>query len=646
MRKLMVVLLSGIICLLAVNLTFAQDVQDIKIYPTVTEYEQLTGKKIGEFNESPLSKVMVAAGELPLLKERLPKEPSVIEPLEEIGQYGGTLRFCYDPRMIRHHALFMRSNDGSKIILDLATGYEYSEDYRILTIYLREGTRWSDGAPFTVDDILFWWEDTMLNEELNPSGPWSPWKQGDSIAEFEKVDDYTLRIHWPEPAPGVMAAISHPWGASQTHFFDPKDYLKKWHIKYNPEADELAEEEGYKNWWEAFAYHQAAWMPDQRVGLPTLNTWMLTKMTSSYRVFKRNPYFWQVDTAGNQLPYIDELVYFEIPDSETRIMKAISGELDFVAGGGGSELTLDNYPLCKEHEEEGDYRVVVGQSMFKTAMVLTLNPFVPDLVLQKIFNDIRFRQALSIAIDREGINDAVYFGLAKPRQWGILPGASFYKDEWSNYYTEYDIERANVFLDEMGLNWDSEHKYRLRSDGKILDILVESGHGSEEEATIAELIGGQWQDIGIKLTIKTEKTANERITNDLCEILICNAGGGSTELDAVGGEEYFGQLGRGWNNWFASDGKIGVEPPDEWKEHAELIDRSRTISSDTEEWKRLKEQIWDFKVKQLYQIGTVYKAPTFDIVKNYLRNYPEGFWMGWAVGMYVTFQSQQWFIKK
>ena len=643
MRKLTVVLLSVMICLLGVSMIFAQET---KVYPTLAEYEKLTGKTIEKFSEAPMLKTKVAEGILPPVEERLPEDPSVLEPLEEIGQYGGRLVYVPPGRLrdVRNHGLFMRSPDGAKILPDIAKGYEYSEDYKTLTIYLRKGTKWSDGEPFTVDDILFWWEDYMLNEETNPAGPSGVWKPGGVVAEFEKIDDWTLRINFAVPNPGLIAGKSHPYGMAQGHFFNPKHYLQKWHITYNPKADELAKEEGYEHWWQALSYHQGKWETHKRLGLPTLSTWIVTQITPEYMLAERNPYFWQIDTAGNQLPYIDELFVPNFEDREVIIMKAIAGELDFVQGY--EKLTMDDYPLCKEGEKEGDYRVLLFRD-FKSDGVISVNPLTPDPVVREILGDIRFRQALSLAIDREAINDVVFFGLSNPGQYAPLPASSFYKEEWGTYYADYDIKRANTRLDVMGLKWDSEHVYRLRPDGETLEILLESGHGSEQEATMGEMLTEQWKKIGVKLSVRTEKCTHERITEDLCELFTTvPTSRGWVDVAIASSEPYFWGLGKGWEKWLSTDGKEGVEPPAEWKEVKKWVDEVTKLCPGTEEWISLKQKIWDVRSEQLWVIGIVGQAPLFHLVKNYVRNVAEEGLFGWSTAMDIAYRPQQWFIKK
>jgi len=243
MKKLMIIaLLSGAICLLLAGTSLAQ-----KSWSTLQEYEKVTRKKIEKFNEPPMLKVKVAAGELPSVKQRLPEEPQVIEPLEEIGRYGGTMHLTGVGREGSELETSGRNMaelayDGQTIIPCVAKGWKISDDYKTLTLYLRKGMRWSDGEPFTADDVLFWYEDVILNDELTPVKP-KQWCPGEKPAKIKKIDDYTVQFEFGVPYPRAREILlSIP--ASY-----PKHYLKKYHIKYNPDADKVAKKEGIDNWW-------------------------------------------------------------------------------------------------------------------------------------------------------------------------------------------------------------------------------------------------------------------------------------------------------------------------------------------------------------------------------------------------------------
>lgn len=612
---------------------------------------------VARYNESPILAKLVEEGKLPPVEERLPEEPRIIEPLEEIGQFGGALNVAdmdpynaIDARSLRRHGLFRFSEDCTKIVPDIAKDYEISKDKKTLTIYLRKGLKWSDGADFTVDDILFWWEDIMLNKELNPIvGRF--WKPGGKLAGFEKVDDYTLRIHFGVPYP-VVTQIGHSFGSGQTALYDPKHYLKKYHIKYNPKADELAKSKGYEHWWELFrvvrnpGYSQ--WNLD--VNLPTLDTYIIKKIALDYQIWERNPYFWQVDPAGNQLPYIDTLIARLYENQEVLNMKVMSGEVDLAS----FSLLLSDYPLLKESENSGDYHTFMWKSAIGAAVAFAPNQNHPDLVLRKIMQDVRFRQALSLAINREEINEIVCFGLATPRQATILPTCSYYKEKWAKAYAEYDPQKANELLDEMNLKWNRDRKYRLRPDDKPLSVLIEYYAGEGPRTAICELVREYWQKIGIKVALKPEDRGyyNQRENAGLLDI-------GLWHLDCVTELHVYGQPLSGkmlslsggcgwakqWELWFNTEGRKGEEPPKEIKLfYKDMEDWS--LATTEEEYIRLAQKIFNFHAEYLIYIGTIGMFPWPVIAKNDLKNIPKEGWWSWDSNFWIAFEPAQFFFKQ
>lgn len=157
------------------------------------------------------------------------------------------------------------------------------------------------------------------------------------------------------PQPTLMASLSHPFAASRGHFFLPEHYQRRYHIDYNPDANRLAAEQGFETWTQLYNHWKATWVFQQRPGIPTLNTWIVTDFTETEYLAERNPYFWQVDTAGNQLPYIDRLIAPYTGDAQTKLLRAIGGDLDYLSGF--SILAVSDFPLMKENETAGDYRV-------------------------------------------------------------------------------------------------------------------------------------------------------------------------------------------------------------------------------------------------------------------------------------------------
>lgn len=633
MTKKVVIWLVGIVWLLAISAAF------------------------GKYNESPMLTKLVKEGKLPPIEERLPDEPKVIEPLEEIGQYGGTLNTAdLDPfnaieaRALRRHGLFRYSEDCTKIIPDIAKDYKISKDKKTLTIYLRKGLKWSDGVEFTVDDILFRWEDYMLNKELSPIvGRF--WKPGGKLAKFEKVDDYVLRIHFPVPYP-IITLLGHSFGSGQNSLFDPKHYLKKYHIKHNSKANELARKAGYSHWWELFKAIRnpgySRWNVD--LALPTLDAWVIKKVAPTYQIWERNPYFWQVDTAGNQLPYIDRMVDRLYENQEILNMKVIAGEMDIAS----FNLLLKDYPLFRENETRGNYRTFMWKTALGGAVVFAPNQNHLDPVLRKIMQDVRFRQALSLAINRDEINEVICFGLGVPRQATVLPTCSYYKEEWGKAYAEYDPQKANKLLDEMGLKWNKKGKWRLRPDRKPVCLLVEYYAGEGPKTAICELVKEYWEKIGIKVALKPEDRSFYDKRRDAGVLDI-----GLWHLDCV--TELYGYAqplsgkllhfggdcgwAKQWELWFNTEGRDGEEPPDEYKQFYKDMEDWASATTN-KEYVRLAQKIFDFHAKHLVYIGTVGMVPWPAIAKKNLKNVPTEGWWSWDSNFWVTFEPAQFFFKR
>ena len=280
------------------------------------------------YNEAPMLAEMVASGDLPPVDERLPAEPQVIEPVERVGTYGGTLRFgevnpinLWSFATLRMNGLFRYDFSNTQVFMDIAKSFSFSDDYKILTIELREGHKWSDGEPFTVDDILFAWEDVALNEDLSPAGPRSIWRAGGEPAVFTKISDTVVEISFAVPYPIIMNYLGRTGVATDNNVIMPKHWLKQWHIDYNADAQQLAEDEGFETWMQAFNFHNRP--PNNfRIDGPTLWAWQNEQLTSNRAIVVRNPYFHQVDTAGNQLPYIDRIEAVITGDKEVQTLKA------------------------------------------------------------------------------------------------------------------------------------------------------------------------------------------------------------------------------------------------------------------------------------------------------------------------------------
>jgi len=628
----------------------------------------LGGASALAYNEAPMLRVKVAAGELPPIEERLPEEPGVIEPTEEIGKYGGTLRSFALSNLPWHDlgeepergSYLLRITQEGELVPDIAKGYELSDDAKNCTLYLRKGLKWSDGAPFITDDILFMFEDIHWNDEV------ASWNVLAQVKRVKKIDDYTVRFEFDEPSPKFPLQLG-TWYGSGWVAYQPKHYLEKWHIKYNPNANEVAEKEGFESWWQALHYH-FWWSPMTDVNKPTLQPWAPKKITSSIKVFERNPYYYAVDPAGNQLPYIDNIVV-GIVDKEVYTLKIISGETDIA----WFVTSMENYPLYKENEDQGGYQVILIPDIHGATTAFGINQTNSNPVLHDLARDVRFRRALSLAINREEINDIAYFGKAVPRQATVLPSCSYYKPEWGEKhpYARYNPEEGNGLLDEMGLTQRDKDGYRLGSDGKPILLVVEYRERIAQ-ATVVELVKEYWEALGLKILLKIEDDTLFEARADTPDhdvratyMVDCQELGNYLEgrpMDMMWtpcGEKF--SWGILWGNWLDAkrsiesgentledfpEGKLpGEEPPEEIKRLVETVEQRFNSKYGSKEYMELSQKIYDFHAEKLYLIGTVGTAPLVLTIDKNIGNTAIGYPSWGTGGGCINYYAQQLFYK-
>jgi len=640
-RKLTVVLLIGVICFLGITPVLA-------------------------YNEAPMLKVKVAAGELAPVEQRLPEEPQIIEPVEEIGQYGGTMRMfttaadsILGPHMVlMGDGLLRMAPDLSTILPNIAKDWEYSEDGKTLTLYLRKGMKWSDGVPFTAEDIMFWYEDILLNDELVPAKPGS-WTPGGELLQVEKIDDYAVRFIFAAPYPLMEVRIAHWEGQQCAEWlvaegpYAPKHYLKQFHVSYTSKEklEGLVKEEGLEQWHELFlAKARCDFGMPMSVGLPTLSPYTCKEKKTDYIIFERNPYYWKIDTEENQLPYIDRYRIKVVEKEEIIEAKIMAGEVDFE----GQYVTLENYPLYKENAKKGGYRVLLYDNSYSSNVWIQWNQTVKEPVLREIFRDVRFRRALSLAIDREEINEMLFFGLAEPRQVSVLDNSMYFEPEFATAYIEYDPGRANQLLDEMGLEWDENDEYRLRSDGKRLAATLEYTVVEPCETPVLEMVKEYWNKVGFSITLKQEDYSlySTRVGANEVQIGDHQACAATDVLFLQWASTWFPWRAGweaawcpGWGAWYTSKGESGEEPPahikrllDIYEEMQITLDKAKLIQLGKEVCRGFAENLWS-------GIGTV-RVPYPLIVKNNLRNIPEeGIW-GWDGYYGYIYHPEQFFFKQ
>ncbi len=649
-RKLLIVLLSGALCLLVAAPLLAETNWG---WSTLQEYEEVTGNKIEEFNEAPELRLKVAAGELPPIEERLPEEPLVDKPFDEVGTYGGTLRlamlsmtFCSPAELRTIEYMLNLDRDVGEAVPNIAKGWEFSDEGKTFTLYLRKGMKWSDGAPFTADDILFYWEAVVLNDEITPVKP-KHWMPGGKLMTVEKVDDYTVSFHFSKPYWSIIWILSGAgFRGGQNYIFLPKHTLKKYHIDYNPEADELAKEEGYDHWWQLLNVkrHFDVWAA-QRPDIPSVAPWVVTKVLPEGMVFERNPYYFKIDTAGNQLPYIDTIKATLFGNAETLVLKMTSGEYDYMDL---NWTTPKDYPVLMEEAERGGYYVWLLKSLRGNAYDLFFNQnYDEDPAIGGILRDVEFRRALSLAINREEINEVCFLEKGTPRQATVHPSCSFYKEEWATMYAEYDPEGANQLLDEMGLDKRDKDGYRLRADGKPLHIVMSVA--TSFPSLLYELVKEYWEEVGVKTTVNPLENAYLHSLWYAGKYMISSWGFGATAEPAVAAGMLSGYLsGRAWapqwEAWWQTNGEKGEEPPDEVKRIWSLYDEVPYLSE--EESSKALQEVFDIWADNLWYLGIVGMISTPSITNINLKNVDTDTYTGMSVGYGTYNRLYQAFWKK
>jgi peptide/nickel transport system substrate-binding protein len=634
--RLLKIMILGIVCMSLmlgiVSTGLGVELPSPKQYSTIQEYQRITGKKILKLNEAPMLAELVKQGKLPPLEKRLPEEPAVVEPLEEIGQYGGKMRVAFTgageaSEILIQGLLTAEMYRLGKPIPNIVKDFKASKDQKTFTFYLRKGLRWSDGEPFTVDDILFWYEDVIGNKELTPAFPLRFTSGTEHIpAKFEKIDDYTLKIFFAGPKPDLLSCLATGW-VGDREIFMPKHYLKQFHPKYQDpkRLETMAKEAGFDFWYQLF-WDKNSWTtnPDRPVMFP----WKVKVPSPNTPVIlERNPYYWKVDPAGNQLPYIDSIVIDIVSNAELINIKAMSGDLDFQS----RHLFLANYPVFMQNRDKGNYRVLRWVVPSNTVSI-ALNQNTKDSKLRKLFQDRRFRIALSLAINRDEINQVVFLGLGTPRQASLIKRDPFYDPEWEKEYIEYNPKEANRLLDTLGLTKRDKDGFRLFPDGSPLNLTIEVAPIFADWPTVSEMVANYWRKVGIKTAVKVEQDT----------LYYTRAAAGETEVvvfpfnnTAAWGVLVYPDhlLGIGasfalpwipsYGRWYLSGGKSGEEPTGDIKRIYQLWDRAISSTSEKERAAAIK-GIIDIHKRNLYLIGTVSQDVLPVIAKNNLRNVPEG----------------------
>ncbi len=584
------------------------------------------------FSEAPALAELVRQGRLPPVDQRVPSEPLVLKPVHEVGRYGGTWRRGFTGpgdgengnRIVSADKLLFWDYTGTKVMPSIAQSWLLSEDGKSATIYLRKGHKWSDGAPFTADDFVFWYEDIYLNTDIQPV-PNPDFMVNGKSGVLRKINDTTVRFEFPEAnylfLDILAGSTAMGGGMAQQGYEDrtmgayrPAHYIKQFHPKYvgKDEADRKAKAAGFPSW---VAYIKNRWDWRLNPDLPMLTPWKTTTpINTPTWVLERNPYFYEVDTAGNQLPYLDRIVMTLAENLEVLNLRAIAGEYDLQE----RHTAMPKIPVFLENRDKVGYNLALDPALNGCDAVLQTNQAYdgdPEIVTWLHTAD--FRRALSMGIDRDQLNETFWLGLGTPGS--VAPNESLpYSPgpEWRNKWATLDLAQANALLDKVGLSKKDADGYRLRTDGKgRLRLEIATAAGSFINHTqISEMVKEQWKKIGIQGDVKeferslhfTRMRSNEQQiavwANDGSEVLYLFPRH-ALPVDPV---EAF--LGKPIADWYASKGTAGKAPKD--PELLRALDLFRSANGKkTEERYKIAQEIWKILVDQVYSIGTVGQSP-------------------------------------
>lgn len=588
-----------------------------------------------DYTQAPFFDAAVDAGDLPPVADRLPENPLVFETIDSIGEYGGTMRRAIlgggdqhnIVRVIGHENLIRWSAEWTEIKPNIAESFEVSEDATTFTFKLREGMRWSDGEPFTADDIMFWYE-VFSDERLTPSkhpiyvGPEGP-------VEVTKIDDATVEFKFASPNGLFIPNMAYGFGYYPVNY--PKHYLSQFHIDHNPDGIQalIDAEPAAADWVSLFnlkagpMHTPSFW---QNVDRPTLHPWKLQNAygSSDRVVAERNPYFWKVDAEGQQLPYFDRITWDQVEDPEAILLKAFNGEIDYMNRHLGRPA---NRAVLTDNKERGKYDFFDTNDLPSNGAILMLNLNNPDPVKNEVVNNKDFRIGISHAVNRQEIIDLIYFGSGRAAQTAPQPVSPLYNEEMATQFTDYDPDLANEYLDKVLPEKDGDG-FRLGPDGErfTLIFLTADVFGAQFP-DVMELVAAYAADVGLDFQIRVSDRARLQEIASTAEhdAYIWNCAGGQS--DAYTSPECYLPFGTAvywapeWAKWGVDNTK-GIEPPDSIKALFDQYDLVKAAPN-AEERKTEMEKLLALSAQELLTIGLVQSDPAFGVARNNVRNHPD-----------------------
>lgn len=581
--------------------------------------------------EPEMLRELVESGKLPPMAGRLPVTPRVINLSalgREPGRHGGDIRTVIggqkDIRLmtINGYSRLVGFDEKLKLEPDILEKVDVVED-RIYTFHIREGHKWSDGSPVTTEDFRYTFEDVLLNEDISSGGLPVSMKAGGKGPLFEIVGDRSVRFTWESPNPDFLPKLA---SAQPIVLLLPSAYMKQFHEKYQ-DGDKLKElmKKFKAKKWTALHIKMSRQYRPENPDLPTLDPWRNTTAPPAEQfVFERNPYFHRVDENGLQLPYIDRVI-LGVSSSAIIAAKTGAGESDLQSSG----IDFTDYTFLKDSEKRYPVKVHLWKRTIGSRIALLPSMNYEDAVWKPILRDVRFRRALSLAIDRREINMAVFYGLGKESADTALPESPLYDEKVAKAWIAHDVAKANALLDEMGLTERDDDGLRLLPDGRGMQIIVETAGESTLETDVLELVTDYWSKVGLSLFIKTSQRDIFRSRAIAGQVMVAIWSGldnglptadmNPSQLAPTSEDQYQWPL---WGIHYLTGGEQGEAP--DLPEAVELMtllrqwQSSMTMEDKTVIWKKM----LAIYAEQVFSIGIVNQTLQPILANARLRNLP------------------------
>ena len=588
------------------------------------------------FNEADSLKARVAKGELPPLAQRLPANPLVVKPVERIGTYGGdwnhalvgggslSMLFRYQV----YEPLLRYTPDWSGVTPNVAESFVGDAESKVFAIRLRRGLRWSDGAPYTTADIKFWY-DTVLTDKRVAFVGQDHWKSGGKPAELEIVDATTFKVIFPRPNGFFPLMVA--WANFDQTTRCPKHYLEQFHIDFNPKANEVAKARGFDNWVPSFQ-SAAGFQDDNAYYLnsskkPCLNAWMFSVAPgedTQRAIAVRNPYYWKVDTAGNQLPYLERIVYQLVADPQVLLLKTMQGQIDMMDQ---YIATPTNKSVLYDAREKGGFDFYRITSTEANVMTFMLNLNHNDETKRALFQTRDFRAALSMALDRQALIDAVLVGQGEPAQPSIKKGDPLYNEQLATQHTKHDPAAANALLDKLVPKRDAQG-FRLDDKGRRLTIIFELDQSRTVFLDMFQLAIPMFRQVGVDAQMRTMDRSlwETRVRQGRDFDATAHQFGANGGIAAMLDPRYFAPTdpnaiyAPGWHLWYRDRANpSAIVPPEATQKQLALYDQLRG-TSDGPGQQALMQQILQIAADAFYVFGVSQPPDGYGVVRNRLRN--------------------------